>query len=320
MPTRPARVLILISLVLTFSIPSFAWDEVGHKITAYIAWDRMTPAAREAVVRLMLTGPEDSGLPSYYMGYGSQNEDTRKRDYFVLMATWADFIKDRNLKTRNSKYSVPNWHYTDTYWMEKDGKPVLVTLNEPGGLAIQKIEEFAKIIRSPTSKDAEKAIAIAWLIHLIGDIHQPLHASSRVTAEFPKGDQGGNTFLLTPTGTPREQQVNLHSYWDSIVENKEANSRNLCDADYIYPVAHDIMEKFPYDKLRDRMKDDQFEAWMNESFSLATTEVYKGVEEGKMPSKKYTENAYKIAQERFALGGYRLGDLFNEVFGGTPTK
>ena len=315
--SRTQRVIVLVILLLSFSLPTFAWDEVGHKITAYIAWQRMTPATRAAVIKTLLAGPEDSGLPSYYMSYGSQSEDTRKMDYFVLMATWADFIKDKNLKTRNSRYSMSNWHYTDTFWEMKDGHAVPVTLDEPGGLAIQKIMDFDTVIRG-SAKDAEKAVAIAWLIHLIGDIHQPLHASSQVTAKNPKGDQGGNLFYLTPKGTPRDRQVNLHSFWDGIVEQKRANSRDLCDADYIYPVANEIMKKYPYDKLKDRMKDDQFEAWMNESYAIATTFVYAGLVPDQMPSKRYTDNAFKIAQERFALGGYRLGDLFNEAFGGAP--
>jgi hypothetical protein len=173
------------------------------------------------------------------------------------------------------------------------------------------------LIRS-SAPDAQKAIAIAWLEHLIGDIHQPLHTSARVTESEPKGDQGGNLFLLTPQGTPRDKQENLHWLWDSMVDRNIPNSKNECDADFLDPIAGKIMKKYPYEKLRGRLAPGDFGAWIKESLAEAQTEVFSpDLKRFEMPSKKYMKKGLEVAEMRLALAGYRMGDLLEQVFGGT---
>src|SRR6478672_301243 len=96
-------VLFLATLMAGTVASTFAWDEVGHKITAYIAWQQMTPPVRDAVIKLLTSVPEDSQLSTFYAGYGSRTEETRKREFFMLAATWPDIIRDRNFETRFKK-------------------------------------------------------------------------------------------------------------------------------------------------------------------------------------------------------------------------
>lgn len=302
----------LVSLVL--AIPAFGWDETGHKITAFIAWQRMTPDTREKVIKILLSAPEDSQIGTFYLPYGSRSTEARKREYFMLMATWPDIVRDKLFNTRYTKYNHGNWHYADTFWQWKDGKAVFIETTEDSGLAAQKLVEFAQLIRSPAT-DAEKAVAIAWLEHIIGDLHQPLHASAKVTDSNPKGDQGGNLFLLTPKGTPRDKQQNLHSFWDGIIGRYSPNAKDQCDADYIDPIADDIIKLYPYEKMMGKMNPDKFDVWTKESLDIATTEVYKDVKFFESPSDKYKKKAFEISQERLALAGYRMGDLLNVAFG-----
>ena len=85
---RPIGRCLLFAIVLfTLFIPTFAWDEVGHKITAYIAWQRMTPDVREKVIKTLLAAPEDSQIGAFYASNGSRTLDTRKREFFMVMAT-----------------------------------------------------------------------------------------------------------------------------------------------------------------------------------------------------------------------------------------
>lgn len=140
--------LWLIAAVLTIAVtPAIAWDETGHKITAYIAWETMTPAARQRVIKVLLAGPEDSDIPAYFISYGSQDRATRERNYFAFMATWADVIKDRNVEGRYRKHSRSNWHYSDTFWTVKDGGITTLPPPEDGGLALEKLIEFDALIR-----------------------------------------------------------------------------------------------------------------------------------------------------------------------------
>jgi hypothetical protein len=312
---------LFFAALLIFPLQTFGWDETGHKITAYIAWQRMTPDVRERVFKILMESPEDSDIATFYLPYGSRSQEARKREHFMLMASWADIVRDKNFEVRYAKYHKSNWHYADTFWQWKDGKVLLIENKEDSGLALKKLHEFEQLIRG-TAPDAEKAVAIAWLEHLIGDLHQPLHTSARVTSGNQKGDQGGNLFFLTPKGTKRAEQQNLHSFWDGIIGRTTPNDKDLCDAEYIDPIARDIMKHFPADKYQSQLKLDNLDEWQKESFDIATREVYRDVKWFEAPSDKYRKKALKIAEERLALAGYRMGELFNQVFGVTapPAK
>lgn len=304
---------VLAIVALFFAVPTFGWDETGHKVTACIAWQRMTPEVRERVIKILLAAPEDSQIASYYLPYGSRSAEAKKREFFMLMATWPDIIRDRSQEVRFKKYHNGNWHYSDIFWKSEDGKVIMVDNVEANGLAMQKLIDFNQLIRGSAS-DSEKAVAIAWLEHLIGDVHQPLHMSGKVSDLNAKGDQGGNLFVLTPKGTPREKQANLHSYWDSIIGRYQPNSKDQCDADYIDPIADEIIRQYPFDKEKSKLNADKFDVWGKESLDIATSFVYKDIKSFELPSDNYKKKAFELAQERMALAGYRMGELFNEVF------
>lgn len=308
--------LMFAGILLLGNLAAHAWDDTGHKITAYIAWQRMTPDVREKVLKILLEAPEDSQINAFYMPYGSQNVDARKRDYFMFMATWADVIRDRNF-TNRYKYHKSNWHYSDSFWTVKDGKIEALPAPEDGGQALERIAEYVTLLKG-TATDSQKALAIAWLEHLVGDIHQPLHSSARVTETEPKGDQGGNLFLLTPKGTPRDKQENLHWFWDSIVVRNIPNTKDECDIDFLEPLAKSFMKKYPFEKMESRLALSDYNAWAKESLTFAQNDVFSSdLKRFEFPSDKYKKKALEVAEERLALAGYRMGEIFNQAFG-TP--
>lgn len=320
--------LLFIALFLTFlSINSFAWDDVGHKITAYIAWQQMTPAARENVIRILRSAPEDSNLSAFYQNYGVEPESLRKREYFMLVATWADIVRDfgveakRRHEVRYRKYHKGTWHYDDTFWKQVNGKEERLTGFDEGGQAVERLIEFDKVIKDPSADDKEKAIAIAWIMHLMGDLHQPLHTSARVTDLEPKGDQGGNLFLLTPKDTPRDKQENLHWFWDSIVvRTVDPPKGEFSERDYIEPLARKFMKKYPLSSFQTKLDPENFPALQQESFAYNNTVVFSPeLVRYQRPSLKYRKNAFQLAEKQLALAGYRMGTLFNSVFGQATT-
>lgn len=309
-------VSIFALLVIASALPALAWDDSGHKLTAYIAWQRMTPETREQVIKILRSAPEDAQLSTFYMSYGAQSEAARKLDFFMIISSWPDIIKDRAFETRYKKYNHSNWHYSDTFWMIKDGKVEIVPDPEDGGKALEKIIDFDKTLRDPKSSDAEKAVAISWFLHIVGDIHQPLHTSARVTDTEPKGDQGGNFFLLTPKDTPRDKQDNLHRFWDSIINRSIPIKNDACDAGYLDPIGRSIMKKHPYSSLQGRMEFGKFEDWVKESFNLATTDVFSAdLKRFETPSNAYKKKVLRISEKQIALAGYRIGETFNLIFG-----
>lgn len=314
------RKTFLTGIFALAAAPVFAWDDVGHKISGYIAWQRMSPVARENVIRILRAAPEDSQLGTFYKSYGAEPEETRKREYFMLVTTWADIIRDRAFDTRYRKYHKSNWHYDDTFWKQTNNTVEILTGFEEGGVAVPKLVEFDKLIRSASASDKEKAIAIAWIMHVGGDIHQPLHTSARVTDLEPKGDQGGNLFLLTPKDTPRERQVNLHWFWDSIVVRNVPLRGETSERDYIEPLARAIMKRHPYRNVQSRLKLSNYAEWQKESFAFNPTDVFSpDLKRLEMPSDRYKRNAYRLAQQQLAVAGYRLGETLNEVFSKSVT-
>jgi hypothetical protein len=173
-----------------------AWGDLGHEVTALIAYRHLSSSARTAL---------DAMLAS--------DSDTLTAGDFASRATWAD-------KYRNAHRETAAWHFVDIEIDLPDledacfGFPSL----QPQQLASQgpaqdcivnKIDEFAAELKNPTTPAAERILALKFLIHLLGDLHQPLHVAEH-------HDRGGNCISLSP---PVAAQNNLHAYWDVSVVN-----------------------------------------------------------------------------------------------------
>ena len=108
---------ILLAVIVSGAMfPVSGWHDEGHKLTGYIAWQRMTPQTREAVIKILRAAPEDSNIAAFYQVWGIEPEELRKMEYFMLIPTWADMVRERSFPVRNQKYHHSNWHYYDTFW------------------------------------------------------------------------------------------------------------------------------------------------------------------------------------------------------------
>lgn len=311
-----AKFLLILTITAIFACSSFAWDDTGHKLTAYIAWEQMSPQAREKAAMILLSAPEDSDLSVFYL-QDSRSTAAKQRELFMIAATWADIVRDKNFKNRYAKYHHGTWHYLDTFWKEENGKVVLVPELQPDKEnALERIIEFDKVLRDASAADADKAIALAWFLHIGGDIHQPLHDSARVTKYDPKGDQGGNLFIVSPKGATGSDRVSLHWYWDSIIGRNVPRVNDACDSDYLPAIAQEMMKKYPLAKMQNRLELGKFDEWQKEGFQIASTKLYpSSLRFNEIPSENYKRQAFEIAQEQIALAGYRMGAMLNQIFG-----
>jgi len=315
---RKKLVSVFLSMVLASAaaVPAFAWHDEGHKLTGYIAWQQMTPQTRDAVIKILRGAPEDSHLATFYPVYGIEPEDVRKMEFFMVVPTWADIVRNTAFSVRSKKYHHSNWHYDDTFWKQVGGKVELLSGFDEGGQAVSQMVAAEKTLRDPDAKAGEKAVAIAWLMHLAGDIHQPLHTSARVTDREPKGDQGGNLFLLTPESTPRADQLNLHTYWDGIPARAVPLKNGQCASDYLESMGQKMIKNNPFQKFSGNLRLGQYGEWQKAGFALATTAVYTpDLKRFQMPSEKYQKSAFKLAEQQIALAGYRIGATLNDIFG-----
>jgi hypothetical protein len=296
-------------------MPAFGWNETGHKLVAYIAWQKLTPKAREKVNMLFQAAPEDSDIAGYFP-YDSRSVAARQLEQFMIVATWPDIIRDKKFPVRQAKYHHGSWHYSDIYFREVKGKAELVTdLKDDAQNSIERLHFMQGVLADTSKTDAERVIALAWILHLVGDAHQPLHNVARVTDLEPKGDQGGNLFELTPKGTPREDQKNLHSYWDGIVNIAAPRVNDACDSDYLPPLGQKFMKKYPEAEMQAQVDNLKFEDWRQEGFDNAVKYVYAGLNRYEKPSAKYQKQAYQLSQKEIALAGYRLAKLLNQILG-----
>jgi osmotically-inducible protein OsmY len=311
------KILLILVIAAIFVSPVSAWDDTGHKLAAYIAWEQMSPQAREKAIKILLSAPEDSDLSVFYL-QDSRSAAAKQRELFMIASTWADIVRNKDFKNRYAKYHHGTWHYLDTFWREVNGKIELVPeLESDKENAVERLFAFDKLLHDASAADADKAIALAWILHLGGDIHQPLHDSARVTEYDPKGDQGGNLFMLSPKEAKGEDRLNLHWYWDSIIGRNIPRVNDACDSDYLPAIAQQMMRKYPLTKMRGRLKIGKFDEWQKEGFQIASTKLYPpSLKLGEMPSESYKKQAFEIAQEQIALAGYRLGEMLNQVFGG----
>ncbi|MCB1024333.1 MAG: S1/P1 nuclease [Acidobacteria bacterium] len=311
-----SRILVVSLVIFMFSLPALSWDDVGHKLSAYIAWDQMTPAARKTAIDILLNAPEDSHLSVLFDAFNSRSKAVKERELFMFASIWGDVIRNRQFENRYKKYNQPTWHYSDIFWKQENGKGIeLKDFAGEGGSAITKLYDFEKVLRDPEAPKSEKAVALAWFLHVGGDIHNPLHNASRVTDTEPKGDQGGNLITLREATKDGGFRVNLHGYWDSIIDNYIPRKNDACDVDYIAPIARKTEKRFPAAKMRGSLELGDYKRWNREGFNLLNDFVYTpDVERNRMPSEKYRKRTFYTADKQIALAGYRLGETLNSIF------
>jgi len=306
------RTLAIVTAAVLALPASALWDAAGHRTVAAIAWEHMTPRARARAVELLLHGPALANFPALRPAPPAPpaqgSEAARDRALFLNAATWADLVRSRDQPWH--AYHRPTWHYADFYWDVEHGQPHHIPGTGPDSLnAAERIVALRTTLADATAADTTKAVALAWLLHLVGDIHQPLHCSSRVTPDdppLPRGDQGGNTFRL-------DDNRNLHGYWDRILGEAIAPDPGEDSIAYADRVAHRIERAHPRASLAAPAAVTDVLDWAQEGLRLAQTVVYAGVTRGGAPSAAYEAEALNVSERRIALAGYRLAALLNEA-------
>jgi hypothetical protein len=300
-----AALAIVTAGVLMLPAVGSAWDATGHRTIAEIAWDHMTPHARARAVELLMHGPALANLASLRPATGADAE--RDRALFMNAATWADMIRDRNQPWY--AYNRPSWHYADFYWDVVNGQPHDIPGTGPDSSnAGERIVAFRAALADPAVADTTKSIDLAWILHLVGDIHQPLHCSSLVDAQdtLPRGDMGGNNFHL-------DGRDRLHGYWDSILDEATARGAGEDSIAYATRLAGDIERQHTLASLASPAASADVAGWEHEGLRLAQTVVYAGISRGAAPSAAYQAEALKVSERQMALAGYRLAALLNDA-------
>lgn len=290
------------------------FNGAGHMTVANLAYNKLSPETKSRVAQLLELNPYyerwQSGIPS-----GTAPEDRALR-VFMQASMWSDDIKrdrkyvnDRSdgstgpgkgLVQSASDYSDMRmhkyWHYIDMPF-SNDGTelPPIVAPN----LETQLIE-LSKVIASETHSDEQKSYALVWLLHLVGDAHQPLHAGARVSKSDKEGDKGGNKVFVVVDG----RNTKLHFFWDDVLGMDT----------HVDAIKH-MAKKMPSEEPELATNMDPRD-WIMESHRGCKKVVYAPpIGEGLGPftiTDEYRKNASAYAKRRVALAGARLANLLND--------
>ncbi len=271
--------------------PAFAWGEIGHRVTVLIAYRHLTPAVRARVDALVKA--DTNTLVPHTLGD---------------LSLWAD-------KVGAAEHLGSKWHFADIEIDKPDvaaacyNFPAVAPGQASDGPAddcvIDKIGEFAAELRDPATTAEERQRAFRFLIHFVGDLHQPLHA-------IDHNDRGGNCVPVTFAGLTKP--MNLHAFWDTAAVHPLGGSPEAIAAKLDARVTPEMVSNWSAGDTR---------AWAQESFDIAKAWAYDlpsrpTCADTVMPVKlnqTYLQHAVQVAGTQLAKGGVRLAWLLNQALG-----
>ena len=273
------KIIALILLAAFTSTQLFAWGPTGHAIVADLAYSRLTPAAKQNLHLLL-------------------GEAT-----LASIASWADQVR----KDRDESY---DWHFVDIpkdapgFSDERDCfRPQdkhKDAQTDHHNCAVDRIEIFQKVLADENASPADRLEALKWVVHFVGDLHQPLHAIDEA--------RGGNDIKLPVFGSPKcgDYDCNLHWTWDDLL----IHHTGLTEEDYVQRL-NGLIEQKHLDKQSGGTPVD----WANESHLQAKhilTPIPTAVDEA------YYQANIELVNEKLALAGVRLAKLLNDSLGKSP--
>jgi hypothetical protein len=287
---------VLLALAVVCGAPRcLAWGDDGHRAVALIAEHYLSPATRQRVAATLATDIDLLPPAATDMAGAS---------------TWADAYRDSDRNGARLRYrQTLQWHFVNISTDRPDlrvacfGRPPLKpgqpASRGPGRACIvDKIEQFRAEWLAPDTDPRERVLALRFLIHLVGDLHQPLHASDR-------DDHGGNDVAITAPGM---KDGSLHRFWDTRLVKRLAPSAAALAARLLSGTTADQRAQWQRGSVAD---------WALEANALARAQVYAALPAPAMSSgqpvyrldRKYVSAAEHAAALQLGRAGVRLATL-----------
>ncbi len=277
------RFVYFLFAVSLWAGPAVAWNSEGHRIVALLAQQQLSPEALRYIQTILRSHP----YPSV-------------RDLSAA-SVWPDQVRS------DPKYHHGAWHYVNFPLILGGQKKDALTSGprfHVSGEVNRALNECTVRLKDERLSSEERAVALSWVVHLIGDIHQPLHAASAYSVELPKGDRGGNKFPVQSKG----RKTSLHKFWDS--------GGGLFDS---HPDDGQILQIIG--EWRQSFSDEvpgvavlSPTDWTEESYRLARDVSYRDVALGSPLTDSYVATTRSVSQERLLLAGYRLGAYLQRIY------
>lgn len=259
--------LILFSFI---TVSAYGWNAYGHRLVVQIAYETMTDGAKETTER-----------------YNKALDASKASQSLVAAGPWLDWLPKSFLPL----------HYIDIPYAPSG----VQTIPEDSRNAVTALKQSYATLQDKEATSAQKGYALRVFIHVVGDIHQPLHAITLFNAAHPKGDAGGTKFRL---GKNRIGKT-LHNYWDRGGGFTLPRKSRLS----LHQKARKLLQAYPCSNWDLTL---QPETWAKESYDLAVEVAYT-MDEGSKPNRAYQKKVREVATKRVVMAGCRLGYLLNQL-------
>ncbi len=245
-------------LIAAAARPLAAWGPIGHRTVGEIAQHHLTPGARTAIEALIAPAT------------------------LAEVSTWADEIR-----------YLPEWKTAEAWHFISidDGETLATTARDPRGDILEAMERMERQLRDPAASPAQRGEALKFLVHLVGDVHQPLHVGRR-------GDEGANKVAVVFNGEPN----NLHWVWDALILRDQGYSYSELARALDHPTAEQVGV----------WQAASFADWIAESVA-ARASIYRLPADGKI-NYLYSFEHWPLIQDRLLRAGVRLAGRLNAIF------
>lgn len=299
------RLVFVVIVLLGLAGSNLAWGELGHMIVAKIAQNKLV----------------DAGLDSDAFYWAQSILQSTKTDNletnwpFLETAGWAD-------RQRNIDRSSAPWHFVAKPIIGADFTgPLPIPSAEPN-ITIKLVHMFDILSKTEGTRTlglAAQGDALRFAIHLMGDIHQPLHDACKFTKKNPRGDAGANLVPVIFEGKTN----NLHSVWDSLFNKVPSvrapltdyaqkllakSAQEITNLVCVKAEAETLMASDNYGSLR------TYENIAQESYQLAIDYAHAGVQDGITLSDAYISRSYGVVQTRLVQAGLRLAYFVSSAY------
>ena len=304
-----------------------AWNQVGHRTVAEIAWRQLGESERRAATELLKQHPHYEQLLANEVPAGvSTNEWV-----FLSAAVWPDWVRPSKSGPHKpesiTRYDLYPHAIGHPFLRRGDTNQALIDnffIAKPNAEMV--LSNSIATLHDKKASAHDRAVSLCWVLHLMGDLHQPLHAASLVTKEKPRGDGLGGSYFVIDPREKSGKRINMHTLWDQLpgvapgYEPIAALADRLTEASELNPA-----------NMTEYRQNKSIAAWVQESYRAAVEFAYsedhvryahednlknKKKSEVEIPtlSREYVAGALKIADRRVALAGQRLADELKKVW------
>jgi len=327
---------------------ALAWNAIGHMASAKLAYDELDNCQRTELFSLLQKHPHFA----QYLTAARPPEVSEMEWAIIHASVWPDWVRVRHNASGSdprgesvTKYTRDEQHYVTVPFIDPRDTAFFAgkTLVPPDTSdVISALKQNCCDLRTKTASAEDRAVAICWIFHLVGDIHQPLHNASYFSSEegFQNGDRGGNQFGVKING----RKWKLHAFWDDLWGEDAAYWDDSAEhQQQIFRDAMKVADHLRGLRLSDADKEKlaknlSFASWSQESFELAKTVAYQkpdgsGIlghveiksraliaESAPEAGAKYADAARATAEVRIVLAGRRLAERIKALLGGTSSS